>query len=89
MTRKISLSKLAVRKHGDFEGNICQLIAPGSNRVIRNLKAKHFNKIKKADTHVGSSESTFRKYPSQLSKVYPVDTNVFFDIKSNLPERPH
>ena len=31
--REISLRKLAVMVDCDFEGNICQLITPGSNRV--------------------------------------------------------
>ena len=68
LTRKISLSKLAVRKDCDFEGNICQIIAPVYNsRVILNLKTKDSNLIRKADTHVGTSEPTFRKSARQLS----------------------
>ena len=89
LTRKISLSKLAVSKDCDFEGNICQIISPVYNRVILHLKTKDFNLIRKADTHVGTSEPTFRKFARQLSKSLKVNTNVSFDIKINLPERPH
>ena len=52
LTRKISLSKLGVRLDCDFEGNICQIIAPLSNRVILNRKTKDFNMVKKALIHM-------------------------------------
>ena len=62
LTRKISLSKLGVRLDCDFEGNICQIIALLSNRVILNLKTKDFNMVKKVfRTNDQTSESTFRK----------------------------
>ena len=67
LTRKISLSKLAVRIDCDFEGNICQIIAPVFNRVILELKTKDFNPIKKADTLVRTSEPIFLKSARQLS----------------------
>ena len=71
LTRKISLSKLGVRLDCDFEGNICQIIALLSNRVILNLKTKDFNMVKKSFVQMTKHLSQhLEKSGSQLSKVY-------------------